>query len=90
MGSPNSRRAFHGAPPVAQRSGAAQAALSASTVVAPATTAATNSSPYGYSQAQADAIRAAVTQLIAENLTQITLINELRAALAEKGLIKGA
>lgn len=60
---------FHGVTPVAQRSGAAQAAV--------ATTAPTNTSPYGYTtSAQAAAI--------------VTLVNELRAALVEKGLIKGS
>ncbi|HKP93451.1 MAG TPA: hypothetical protein VJS88_06110 [Chthoniobacterales bacterium] len=59
---------FHGATPVAQRSGAAQAAV--------ATTAATNSSPYGFSQTQADAI--------------VTLLNEIRATLVAKGLMKGS
>ncbi len=61
--------AFHGSSPVAQRSGAAQAAV--------ATTAATNTTPYGYTTAaQADAI--------------VTLVNEMRAALVAKGLIAGA
>jgi hypothetical protein len=61
--------AFHGSTTVAQRSGAAQAAV--------ATTAPTNSSPYGFStSAQAAAI--------------VTLVNELRAALVEKGIIKGS
>lgn len=60
--------AFHGSTPVAQRAGAAQAAV--------ATTTATSSTPYGYSQAQANAI--------------VTLLNEIRAALVEKGIIKGA
>ena len=42
-----------------------------------ATTTATNSSPYGYSTAaQANAI--------------VTLLNEIRAALVEKGIIKGS
>lgn len=59
---------FHGATPVAQRAGSAQAAV--------ATTTPTNSSPYGFSQAQATAL--------------IALVNELRAALVEKGIIKGA
>jgi hypothetical protein len=59
---------FHNATPVAQRSGAAQAAVAA--------TAATNSSPYGYAQSQADAI--------------VTLLNEIRACLVEKGLMKGS
>lgn len=49
------------------RASAAQAAV--------ATTAATNSTPYGYSQEQADGI--------------VTLLNEIRAALVEKGIIKG-
>lgn len=61
--------AFHGSTPVAQRAGSAQAAVS--------TTAATNSSPYGYTTAaQADAI--------------VTLVNEIRATLVEKGLMKGS
>lgn len=60
---------FHNATPVAQRAGAAQAAVPI--------TAATNSSPYGFTTAaQADAL--------------VTLVNELRAALVEKGLIKGS
>lgn len=60
---------FHGATPVAQRSGAAQAAV--------ATTGATNTTPYGYTtQAQADAI--------------VTLVNEMRATLVAKGIMKGS
>jgi hypothetical protein len=59
---------FHGATTTVQRSGSVQAAV--------ATTAATNSSPYGYSQAQADGI--------------IALLNEIRAALVEKGIMKGS
>lgn len=61
--------AFHGSTPVIQRAGAAQAAV--------ATTAATNTTPFGYTtQAQADAI--------------VTLVNEIRAALVQKGIIKGS
>lgn len=59
--------ALHGAAPVAQRSGAAQAAVVTTT---PTTSA------YGYTLAQATAI--------------ITLLNEIRAALVEKGIIAGA
>lgn len=59
---------FHGATPVSQRAGAAQVAV--------VTTAPTNSTPYGYTQAQATAI--------------ITLLNEIRAALVEKGIMKGS
>lgn len=60
--------AFHGKDPVVMRAGAAQAAV--------ATTGATNSSPYGYTEAQANAI--------------IALLNEIRATLVEKGIMKGA
>lgn len=59
---------FYNATPIAQRSGAAQAAVVG--------TAATNSSPYGYSQAQADAI--------------VTLLNEIRTTLVNLGLMKGS
>lgn len=60
--------AFHNATPVVQRAGAAQEAV--------VTTAATNSTPYGFTTAaQANSI--------------VALVNELRAALVEKGLIKG-
>lgn len=61
--------AFHNSTPVVQRSGSAQAAV--------ATTASTQTTPYGYStQAQADGI--------------VVLVNEIRAALVEKGLLKGS
>jgi hypothetical protein len=59
---------LHGATAVIQRASAAQAAVP--------TTPSTATTPYGYSQAQADAI--------------VTLLNEIRAALVEKGIIKGA
>jgi hypothetical protein len=65
----NEKIAFHNAAPVIQRAGAAQAAV--------VTTAATQTTPWGFAtQAQADGI--------------VTLVNEIRAALVEKGLIKGA
>ena len=59
--------AFYNVNPVTQRSGSAQAAVP--------TTAPTNTTPYGYSQAQATAI--------------ITLLNEMRATLVGLGLMKG-
>jgi hypothetical protein len=59
----------YGVTPVAQRAGSAQAAVT--------TTAATSTTPYGYSTAaQADAI--------------VTLLNELRASMIALGDIKGA
>lgn len=66
---------FHGATPVVQRAGAAQAAVSA---VAIAAAAGANPTKAEYDTA--------VTRINA--LT--ALINELQAALVEKGLIKGA
>jgi hypothetical protein len=59
---------FYNGAPVAQRSGAAQAAVP--------TTAPTNSSPFGFSQAQAEAI--------------IVLLNEIRMTLVGLGLMKGS
>lgn len=60
---------FYNATPIVQRSGASQAAV--------ATTASTQTTPWGYStQAQADAI--------------ITLLNELRAWAVAQGFIKGS
>ncbi len=58
----------YGVTPIVQRSGAAQAAV--------ITTAATSSTPFGYSEAQANAI--------------VALVNELRASLVAVGIIKGA
>ena len=67
--STSQKLAFYNATPIVQRSGAAQAAVG--------TTAATQTTPYGYAtQAQADAI--------------VTLVNECRAALVALGLIKGS
>lgn len=60
---------FYGVTPIVQRSGAAQAAVT--------TTAATSTTPYGFSSAaQADAI--------------VTLVNELRAWAVAIGGIKGS
>ena len=60
---------LYGVTPIPQRAGAAQAAVP--------TTAATSTTPFGYTTAaQADAI--------------VTLLNELRAALVVIGAIKGA
>lgn len=65
----NQKLAFHGASAVIQRANAQQADI--------ASTAATNTTPWGFStQAQADGI--------------VTLLREIRAAVIEKGLIKGS
>ncbi len=65
--SANDMIAFYNATPAPQRSGAVQAAVP--------NTAATNATPYGFSQTQATAI--------------ITLLNEIRATLVGVGLMKG-
>ena len=67
-GSITDKVSVYGVTPIVQRASAAQAAV--------ATTAATSSSPFGFAEAQANAI--------------VTLVNELRAALVAFGIIKGA
>lgn len=59
---------FYDATPIARPEGAAQAAV--------ATTGATNSTPFGYTEAQANAI--------------VALVNEMRSVLVNLGLMKGA
>lgn len=67
-GAATDKWAFYGATPIVQPSGAAQAAVP--------TTAATSTTPFGYSQAQADAL--------------VATVNAIRLALVNLGLIKGA
>ena len=81
---------FHNSTPVIQRAGAAQAAVTSTVGAAVVTTAATITTPYGYAQDQADAIVANVNTLRVDLLATVALANECRAALVEKGLIKGA
>ena len=82
---------FHGTAPVAQRTSSDQAAVTKGTGAALATTAATQTTPWGFAtQAQADALTTRINQLVADNANLITLVNELRAAQVEKGLIKGS
>jgi hypothetical protein len=109
--------AFHGAPPVAQRSGAAQTALtdstggstanatlsavtapsaltdssggSASTTLASISDTATKNAVASLAARQAED-RAAIVALTDAVAKEAKLINELRAALVEKGLIKGS
>jgi hypothetical protein len=78
---------FHGAA-VIQRSGAAQAALGAPTYAAP-NAGALNSGDAG-TDTVIGSLRTQLIALAADNATHVTLINELRAALVAKGLIKGS
>lgn len=69
LGATSQKLGFYGTTPIAQRAGAAQAAV--------VTTAATQTTPYGFAtQAQADAI--------------VALVNELRAWAVAIGFIKGS
>lgn len=76
--------------PTKRRTGAAGAAVTATVGTAVATTAATAVSPYGYAQAQADAIVANINALRLDTLAVVTLVNELRATLVELGAHKGS
>jgi hypothetical protein len=92
---------FHGTAPTAQRAAtpAGTVVPTASATVSPAsvaTTAATSTSPFGYSEAQANAIvaqanlnTAKINQLVADNVALTALVHELRTSLVAKGLIKG-
>lgn len=72
--------AFFGATPIVQPVGAGQAAVATTAV----TTAATQTTPYGFATStQADDL----TAVVAANRT---LVNQLRADLVSLGLIKGA
>ena len=53
------------------------AAVPSTAITTVATTAATNSSPYGYAQAQADAIPAALNNIIARQALIVTAVNQL-------------
>lgn len=68
IGATGEKLGFLGATPIVQRVGAAGVAV--------ATTAATSSTPFGFSEAQANAI--------------VALVNECRATLVALGLHKGA
>lgn len=82
---------FYGVTPVAQQSGAAQAAVTTTAITTVTTTAATSTSPVGYSaNAQADAIPVAINALITRVALNTALVNELRQDLVDLGLIAGA
>ena len=75
---------FHGEARTAQRAGAAQAAVTG--------TVGTNIAAFTDppSAAEMTTLRTFVNALKTDNAAQTVLLNEIRAALVEKGLIKGA
>lgn len=81
---------FWNATPVVQQASANQAAVTTTVGSAVAGTAATNSSPYGFAQAQADAIVANVNALRVDVLALNVLLTALRTALVNTGIVKGA
>ena len=77
---------FHGVTPAVQRAGAAQAAV-AQTSAAVATA---NAADLPTAVALSNANKTAVNATVADIAALIALVNELRAALVEKGLVKGS
>lgn len=72
-----------------RRAGSAQAAVTATVGAAVATTAPTNSGPYGFAQTQAAALITNINALRVDVLALTTLVNELRAAAVARDEIKG-
>lgn len=87
---PNEAFGFHGVSATGQRNGSAGAAVTATVGASLATTAATQTTPYGFSQAQADGLIARVNALIVDNAALVALVNELRTTLVNKGLHLGS
>lgn len=82
---------FYGTTAVAQQASASQAAVSTVAITPLATTAATQTTPWGFdSQEQADAIATQVNLIITRQAAIITLLNEIRLDLVTLGAIKGA
>ena len=75
---------------VKARASSAQAAVTATVGAALATTSATQATPYGFSQAQADGLIARVNALIVDNAALVVLVNELRTTLINANLAKGS
>lgn len=74
---------------VTRRASSAQAAVT-QTSAAVATTSATNSSPYGFSQAQADALIVSHNAAVVDIAALTVLVNELRTTAINLRTIKGS
>lgn len=82
---------LYGVTPVAQPAGAAQAAVATGAITPLVTTAATQTTPWGFStQAQADAIAVQTNLVLTQGAALVALCNALRTALLALGAIKGA
>lgn len=74
-----------------RRAAAAQAAVTLTTGAALATTAVTLTTPYGFAtQAQGDLLTTRINTLITDNIALNALVTELRTALVNANIIKGA
>ena len=73
-----------------QYASANQAAVTTTVGAAVAGTAATDSSPFGFAQAQADAIVANINALRVDLLAMNTLLTALRTSLVAADIIKGS
>ncbi|HWA15646.1 MAG TPA: hypothetical protein VG817_04380 [Gemmatimonadales bacterium] len=77
--------------PVTKRSAAAQAAVTGTSGGALATTAVTQTTPYGFAtQAQGDLLTTRINTLLADVVLLTTLVNEQRTVLINAGLMKGS
>lgn len=77
---------FHNKAATIQRASAAQAAVT----LTAATVSTANGSDAGTTQTLANALKTQLNAVIADNVALAALVNELRTALVNKGLIKGA
>lgn len=77
---------FHDKTATTQRASASQAAVT-NTAAAVATA---DGSDAGTTQTLANALKTELNKVITDNAAQTVLINELRTALVNKGIIKGA
>ena len=82
--------AFYGATPIVRPTSASQAAITTTAITAPVTTVATSSAPFGFTEAQANSIVAAVRSLIVRVDAQTTFNNQARTDLIALGLIAGS
>jgi hypothetical protein len=76
--------------PVTRRASSSQAAVTTTVGSAVATTGATSSTPFGYAEAQANAIVTNVNALRVDVLALTTLVNQLRSELVTLDILKGS
>ena len=91
QGSASGTLSFYGATPVAQRSGATQAALSTSAFVLLSATPASAGGTWGFaSSTQVNQVISTIIELENRASANIVLVNELRASLVALGAIAGS